>query len=996
MLRNKATKSAIAGILSLAMAASGAVSTFAPLALQMTTASAGEELGQVDFNKGAGLPWHVCESMTGKLKFDISGGAYNIEIVNPGGTGNGGEDRWDCQFRHRGLTIQSGHTYRITYSVKASNSGHMYAKIGNMVKDDQELWHGNGTVLNMQTLDTTASQADVEAALKSASPSGQTIEYGQGWDNWKNVEIPANKWVTYAYEFQPTETVEGTAEYTFHFGGTGQYTEKECFPAGTTLQFDNMAIIDITDDQSDYVTPDPYVRNEILVNQLGYTVGLEKKATMVDDSTSPKTFEIKTKDGETVYTGKSTPMGADAESGDSVHILDFSDFNVEAGEDWVDGAEENGAYYIECDGKKSYRFNIAGTAKKNWLYDGMLSNALNYYYQNRSGIDVEAKYITSGDPTTLAHKGGHNPDVAYIQTEWIKAYKGDGSDIQKSNGTLDVTGGWYDAGDHGKYVLNGGISVWTLQNMYERELVKNGNADKFGDGSMVIPENSNGTPDLLDETKVEMDFFLKMQREDGMVYHKMHDYKWTGLAVRPTEDTLTRIVKPVTTAATLNLAAAAAQGYRLWKDVDSSYADTLLAAAKKAYTAAKANPDLLAPLDQAIGGGAYGDTYVDDDFYWAACELYASTKDTSYYNDLKGYANPNDTTGKDKAFSITTNLTGGENSGSKTSFNWGCTSGCGTLTLSLYPDLLSADENAQVKSAITAAADEYIDIENSQGYGIPYKGTSFTDETNAPGVVFEGYEWGSNSMVVNNAIVMAYAADLSETPDKYANGVVSAMDYVFGRNPLEYSYVTGYGEHHTTYPHHRYWSWILDKSFPLAPAGVLSGGPNSGMQDPWIKGAGYKVGELAPQLCYLDHVESWSTNEVTINWNAPFAWLVSYMEDYKPTGATDPDNTTTTTTTTTTTSTSDTTTTTSSTSGTTSGSSTSGSTGDRKPGDVNCDGKVNIADLFALAQNIAALSDLTEQGKANADVTGDGKVNIADLFKLAQYIAQLIDYSELK
>ena len=260
MLRNKATKSAIAGILSLAMAASGAVSTFAPLALQMTTASAGEELGQVDFNKGAGLPWHVCESMTGKLKFDISGGTYNIEIVNPGGTGNGGEDRWDCQFRHRGLTIQSGHTYRITYSVKASNSGHMYAKIGNMVKDDQELWHGNGTVLNMQTLDTTASQADVEAALKSASPSGQTIEYGQGWDNWKNVEIPANKWVTYAYEFQPTETVEGTAEYTFHFGGTGQYTEKECFPAGTTLQFDNMAIIDITDDQSDYVTPDPYVK----------------------------------------------------------------------------------------------------------------------------------------------------------------------------------------------------------------------------------------------------------------------------------------------------------------------------------------------------------------------------------------------------------------------------------------------------------------------------------------------------------------------------------------------------------------------------------------------------------------------------------------------------------------------------------------------------------------------------------------------------------------
>ena len=417
--------------------------------------------------------------------------------------------------------------------------------------------------------------------------------------------------------------------------------------------------------------------------------------------------------------------------------------------------------------------------------------------------------------------------------------------------------------------------------MYERAKLVDKDTSKFDDGSMSIPENSNKIPDLLDETKIEMDFMLKMQRSDGMVYHKIHDYQWTGLAVRSDQDALTRIVKPVTTAATLNLAACGAQTYRLWKDIDSSYANKCLEAAKKAYTAAKANPALFAPDNQAVGGGAYGDQYVDDDFYWAACELYAATGDNTYYTDLKGYQDPKEST--DKAFGVTTNLNGGENKGSKTSFTWGSTAALGTLTLSLYQDKLTSSEASAVKSSITKAADDYLSIEDQQGYGIPYQQSTFTDDTNHPGEVYEGYEWGSNSMVVNNAIVMAYAADLNkDNADKYANGVVSAMDYIFGRNAGEYSYVTGYGDHATKYPHHRFWSGLIDKSLPVAPSGVLSGGPNSGIPDPWIRGAGYKIGQRAPQLCYLDHVESWGTNECTINWNAPFAWVVSYMEDYKP------------------------------------------------------------------------------------------------------------------
>lgn len=78
---------------------------------------AGQQLGQTDFDDGVGLPWHICESRTAEMEFDISDGKYKITIVNPGGQSKGGEDRWDCQFRHRGLKIEAGHQYKVSYEI---------------------------------------------------------------------------------------------------------------------------------------------------------------------------------------------------------------------------------------------------------------------------------------------------------------------------------------------------------------------------------------------------------------------------------------------------------------------------------------------------------------------------------------------------------------------------------------------------------------------------------------------------------------------------------------------------------------------------------------------------------------------------------------------------------------------------------------------------------------------------------------------------------------
>ena len=303
---------------------------------------------------------------------------------------------------------------------------------------------------------------------------------------------------------------------------------------------------------------------------------------------------------------------------------------------------------------------------------------------------------------------------------------------------------------------------------------------------------------------------------------------------------------------------------RLWEGIDDDFAEECLKAAEKCYAAAKKHPDMYAPLDEAIGGGAYGDDDVTDEFYWAACELYITTGDEDYYDDAKA---------SEHFLEVPTTLGGGESVDTVGSFDWGHTAALGTFRIALNSDKFSERDAETAQDNIVAASEHYIELENSQGYGLPY-GQSVIGYNDSD----TGYIWGSNSFVTDNSIVMAYAYLLTED-DSFMDGVISGIDYILGRNAVDYSYVTGYGTHAVENPHHRYWSNQVDELFPKAPCGVLSGGPNSGMQDPWVKGSGWKKGEVAPQKCYLDHIEAWSVNECTINWNASLAWIISFAAE---------------------------------------------------------------------------------------------------------------------
>ena len=309
-LIGKAVSALVTGVIAVGSTAPALVSPYAALA--------GQQLGQTDFDEGVGLPWHICESAPGEMDFEIDNGVYKITIVNPGGASRGGEDRWDCQFRHRGLKIVSGHKYKVSYEITASNSGKYYTKIGNL-DGDVEIWH------NMSTGD------------------------GDFNNTWDLIQIGANETKKVEVTFTPSQSMD-VAEWAFHLGGDGQYTPGDCFPPGTVITFDNMSLVDLTGDENDYVQPEKWQRADILTNQVGYFRDHAKRATLLCDDKKGVSFDVVDSSGKKVYSGKSEYFGYDKDSDDVVHIIDFSDLDKE------------GTFRIEADnGAVSREFSVGGS-----------------------------------------------------------------------------------------------------------------------------------------------------------------------------------------------------------------------------------------------------------------------------------------------------------------------------------------------------------------------------------------------------------------------------------------------------------------------------------------------------------------------------------------------------------------------------------------------------------------------------------------------------------
>jgi endoglucanase len=103
------------------------------------------------------------------------------------------------------------------------------------------------------------------------------------------------------------------------------------------------------------------------------------------------------------------------------------------------------------------------------------------------------------------------------------------------------------------------------------------------------------------------------------------------------------------------------------------------------------------------------------------------------------------------------------------------------------------------------------------------------------------------------------------------------MDFILGRNPLDVSFVSGYGARPMRNPHHRFWAHSMDPSYPPPPPGVISGGPNENTSQDDV--AKTLQGKCAPQTCWADDIRAHSLNEVAINWNAPLVWVSAWLAD---------------------------------------------------------------------------------------------------------------------
>ena len=567
--------------------------------------------------------------------------------------------------------------------------------------------------------------------------------------------------------------------------------------------------------------PPPRVR----VNQVGYLPGFAKVAMVASEASAPLDWQLTDHLGRVVASGKTHPFGADTASGERVHQIDFSSV-----------AAAGTGFRVRVGDEQSLPFEIGAG-----IYHRLKYDALAFFYLQRSGVPISMPFAGApGYVRAAGHTGDRSVPCA---PEAPCPYR------------LDVSGGWYDAGDHGKYVVNSAISVWTLNNQHETLARFGASSRDFADGAMNIPERHNGRPDLLDEARFNLEFMLRMQVPAGqplagMAHHKVHDDKWTPIPTLPDQDHLPRYLRPPTTSATLDLAATAAQSARIWRALDPGFASRCLSAAETAFAAAQKNPRLF-PEKETPGGGAYGDGDLSDEWFWAAAELYISTGKATYKAEMdrSRYA------------------LGGGGDGAGVSalgmVGWDHVAGLGLMSLAVAPSPLPAGEAAALRRQIVAGADRLRAQIDRAGYRVPLA----SDRV---------YIWGSNAGVLNAALVLGLAYYLAPNP-AYARGVVDCLDYLLGRNPLAQSYVAGYGARAMRNPHHRVWAHQKDAKLPEAPPGAVSGGPNSMMQDPYIRKLG--KGGCPPQTCYVDNIESYSTNEVAINWNAPLAWVAAFLDD---------------------------------------------------------------------------------------------------------------------
>jgi endoglucanase len=554
------------------------------------------------------------------------------------------------------------------------------------------------------------------------------------------------------------------------------------------------------------------ISERIKLNQVGFYPAARKVAVITGNVESPSFYITSTNLRDTFFTGKLSAQKQSAYSSTKTRIANFSSLT------------KRGSFVVLVPGiGHSYVFEIADDVHHN-----VAVAVLKGFYYQRASMPLEEKFAGKWH-----RSAGHPDDVVNVHSS--------AATKQRPAGTIISTpGGWYDAGDYNKYIVNSGITMGTLLSAYEDF------PEYFKDLKTNIPESGNGVPDILNEAIYNLRWMLTMQDpNDGGVYNKCTNAAFDGF-VMPGITKAPRYVVQKGSAATLDFASVTAQASRILKNYKKQLpglADSCLAASKKAWQWAIFNPALeynQSLMNQKfkpeISTGGYGDRNFKDEWFWAASELYLTTKENIFYEVVQ------------KHMTDSVSLPG-----------WNNVAMLGYYSFLRFSNSLptSVVGNLSImKNKIIAIANSYIDKVSANAFAT-VMGQSKRD-----------FNWGSNSTAANQGVLLIKAYFLTGEK-KYIDYALTNVDYILGRNATGYCFVTGIGSKSTMHPHHR--QSVSDGVTDPVP-GLLAGGPNPGQQDK----CNYDFNE--PETSYADIDCAYASNEIAINWNAPAVYLFNAVE----------------------------------------------------------------------------------------------------------------------
>lgn len=557
------------------------------------------------------------------------------------------------------------------------------------------------------------------------------------------------------------------------------------------------------------------VSARIKLNQLGFYPAAPKIAVVTDSVRTSRFFITSTNLRDTFFAGTLGEEKRSAYSATKTRIADFTSFKAA------------GSFVVLVPGVgHSYVFKISDDANR----EAGIATLKGYYYQ-RVSMPLEEKYAGKWH-----RSAGHPDNVVYIHPSAASKERPEGTMISSS-------GGWYDAGDYNKYIVNSGITMGTLLSAYEDF------PDYFNGLQTNIPESGDAVPDILNEAIYNLRWMLTMQDpNDGGVYNKCTNASFDGM-VMPGVTKAPRYVVQKGTGATLDFAAVTAQAGRIlskYKKALPALSDSCLKAARKAWAWALLNPAMeynQNTINQthkpAISTGGYGDRNFSDEWFWAASELYITTKEAGYLEVVNKHLQDN------------VSLPGWASVGMMGYYS--------LLRLAKELPPSAKDSVVRMKNKVLGIADEYIQKVPANAFGT-VMGQSARD-----------FNWGSNSNAGNQGILLIKAYLLTGDK-KYVDHALTNLDYLLGRNATGYCFVTGIGSRSPMFPHHR--PSTADGITDPVP-GLLAGGPNPAMQDK----CKYEFTET--ETAYTDVDCSYASNEIAINWNAPVVYLANAIEALK-------------------------------------------------------------------------------------------------------------------